>query len=236
MQRQLACKISTTVLPEVNVTATRTVLSQGDDVTLTCNITRGNPSANTYTWTRLESSFILTAETSPILRFSSIALEQFGSYRCEVRNSVGIGRDSVTIEFGCESQLFFFVAHILYTYFDLHSDGAQVHAPEFVIGLETSILSLYCNSTGIPTPTITWTVSNQSAPYPQSDSTISYRVAYRENSYQIDQGLAVSSLSIGKPQYSVDHGVVYTCIGSNINGEDSTLITLQIIGNTCWSA
>ena len=87
------------------MTATSTMLSLGGDVTLTCNIDRGIPATNTYIWTHVNSSFILTAETSPILRLSSITLDQFGSYRCEVRNIEGVARDTITIELTCESQL-----------------------------------------------------------------------------------------------------------------------------------
>ena len=121
---------------------------------------------------------------------------------------------------------------IIYSTFNFPSDGARVNAPEFVTGLETRSLGISCYSTGIPVPTITWTLNNQPAPHRRINSIIvNYRITHLGgNNYQVDQGIAVSTLIIDKPQYSIDHGAVYTCIGSNSRSEDSASTTLRIMG------
>ena len=53
-----------------------------------------------YTWIHVDTATLLTAGT--FLSLPSISFNQLGTYRCDVRNSIGVGRDSVTIEFGCE--------------------------------------------------------------------------------------------------------------------------------------
>lgn len=90
------------VLPEVEVTTVRTVVAMGDDVTLTCNVIRGNPAAYTYAWVHVNTSTTL-ASTSHILSLSSIGMDELGTYRCEVTNLVGIGMG--IIELGGESEL-----------------------------------------------------------------------------------------------------------------------------------
>lgn len=92
------------VPPEVDVTVPNFGVHQGDDVTLTCNVIKGNPMVYTYTWIHLDTSTVFTTGAS--LSLPSISFSQLGTYRCDVRNSIGVGRDSVTIEIGCEFMLF----------------------------------------------------------------------------------------------------------------------------------
>ena len=89
----------------VDVTADRTRVGLGGDVTLTCSVSDGNPLIfYTYTWTHVNTFTTLTAETSPTLILSPISMDEFGTYRCVVRNEIYVGADSITIELGCESQ------------------------------------------------------------------------------------------------------------------------------------
>lgn len=78
-------------------------LQLGDDVTLTCSVSRGNPMAYTYTWFHVDTSTTLTAETSPTLRLSSISMDELGTYHCEVKNEAGIGTDIGAVKFQGES-------------------------------------------------------------------------------------------------------------------------------------
>lgn len=111
------------------------------------------------------------------------------------------------------------------------SDVTQVSAPQLVVGIEGSDTRISCNLTGIPLPTITWTIDNLPAPYPQTDLITDYHVTFLEgDSYQVDQGMALSSLLIANLQYSADDNTVLTCMGSNSHGDDSALIRLNVLG------
>ena len=82
------------------MTAVRTVVSVGDDVTMTCNTIRGNPASYTYAWIHVNTSTVLMS-TSHTLHLSSISMDELGTYRCEVTNLVGVGMG--IIEVGSES-------------------------------------------------------------------------------------------------------------------------------------
>ena len=77
----------------------RTRIALGQSVTLTCNVTKANPTAFTYEWT-LEGTGTLPSETSETLTLSNIMASQFGTYRCDVTNAAGTGSDTITIEEG----------------------------------------------------------------------------------------------------------------------------------------
>ena len=83
-------------------------------------------------------------------------------------------------------------------------------------------MNISCTSTGIPIPTITWTVDDRIVPYPQADLTFDYSVApIGEEAFEIKPGVIVSYLLIANLMHLDDDDVVYTCMGSNTHGEDS---------------
>lgn len=90
-----------TVIPEVNVTADLIRVGIGGATTLTCNITGGNPSIYTYSWTH--AGTILPNETSATIILSSFSLDDVGTYICEVMNEAGVAMDNITIENGGEA-------------------------------------------------------------------------------------------------------------------------------------
>lgn len=107
-----------------------------------------------------------------------------------------------------------------------------------MVGIEGEDVNISCNSTGIPIPTITWTVDNQAVTYSQTDITYDYSAgSFEEGSFEVNPGVIISSLLITNLQYSAHHDVVYVCTGQNIYGEDTSnsyaSTRLQVLGTTC---
>ena len=87
-------------IPVVDIVADpRARIALGQSVTLTCNVTKANPTAFTYEWT-LEGTDTTLSETSETLTLSDIMASQFGTYTCDVTNDAGTGSDTITIEEG----------------------------------------------------------------------------------------------------------------------------------------
>ena len=77
----------------------RARIALGQSVTLTCNVTKANPTAFTYEWTFEDTVTGTTlSETSETLTLSNIMASQFGTYTCDVTNDAGTGSDTITIE------------------------------------------------------------------------------------------------------------------------------------------
>ena len=85
------------VLPVVEVTATRTRVLIGDNVTLTCTVTTGDPSYATYTWTFMSVSL---QEMTNVLTLTISDVNDFGNYTCEATNVAGSGSGTISIEQG----------------------------------------------------------------------------------------------------------------------------------------
>ena len=84
------------VVPVVEVTATRTRVLVGDNVTLTCSVTTGNSSYVTYLWTFMNTNIT----TSNTLTLTIENVNNFGNYICEATNLAGSGSGTVSIEQG----------------------------------------------------------------------------------------------------------------------------------------
>ncbi len=92
-----------TVTPEVTVTASPVRVSVGGDVTLTCTVTRSNPTGFTYQWTNVNTTTTLPGETAATLTLTSITMDEIATYSCEVTNSGGDrGTGTLTLQQGCE--------------------------------------------------------------------------------------------------------------------------------------
>ncbi len=106
MVSYLFCSISVlendynTVVPVVEITATNTLVSLGDDVIITCSVLRGNPTYSSYTITNINTG---NTTTGPTLTLTGIKMTDIGTYRCDVTNLAGTGSASVTIELGGEN-------------------------------------------------------------------------------------------------------------------------------------
>ena len=87
------------VLPVVEVIATRTRVLIGDMVNLTCNVTTGDPSYANYTWTFNFMSGSLQEMTN-VLTLTISNASNFGNYTCEATNVAGSGSGTVSIEQG----------------------------------------------------------------------------------------------------------------------------------------
>ena len=99
---------------------------------------------------------------------------------------------------------------------------------------EGGSVDISCTSTGVPAPTITWRLNNQTVPFNQTDVTTPTDVTV--NNFMVDtitNGSVVSTLHIVNPQYPAHDGV-YECIGDNSNGGSAppgiANITVQVQG------
>ena len=92
-----------TVAPEVDVSATSTRIAVGQSTTLTCSISRSNPSNYTIEWSLTNTNDVTTtlAEAGETLVVTDIADDEFGTYTCNVTNSADLsGSANITIEEG----------------------------------------------------------------------------------------------------------------------------------------
>ena len=90
----------------MNVSATKIKIALNQSTTLTCSVTRSNPSNPTFKWNLTNTNNVvttLTGETGETLQLSNIAEGQFGTYSCTATNSARqSGIASVTIDQGCK--------------------------------------------------------------------------------------------------------------------------------------
>ena len=89
-----------TVAPEVDVSATNTRIDVGQSTTLTCSISRSNPSDYTVEWSLTNTNDVTTtlAETGETLVVTDIADDEFGTYTCNVTNSADLsGSENIRI-------------------------------------------------------------------------------------------------------------------------------------------
>ena len=92
-----------TVAPEVDVSATSITIAVGQSTTLTCSISRSNPSDYTVEWSLTNTNDVTTtlAETGETLVVTDIADNEFRTYTCNVTNSADLsGSANITIEEG----------------------------------------------------------------------------------------------------------------------------------------
>ena len=87
-----------TVIPVIEITASLPVLRLGDSITLSCNVTRANPTEySTFTWTHDSTAL---PETGNTLTLSTVRESDLGMYRCEVTNSAGTGSGTFNLAEG----------------------------------------------------------------------------------------------------------------------------------------
>ncbi len=102
--------------------------------------------------------------------------------------------------------------------------------------IEGGDVDISCTSTGVPVPTITWTLNNQTTPFNQTDVSTDFSIIFeRDNSNTlvpvITSGNLVSTLHIVNTQYP-SHDGVYECTGDTDTGKtaSSLTITVQVTG------
>ncbi len=84
-------------VPEVETTATETLVYIGSDITITCSVRRGNPFNYIFTITNTDTG---STTTGPTRTLTSVHMSDLGTYRCDVTNDAGTGSSIVTIELG----------------------------------------------------------------------------------------------------------------------------------------
>ena len=82
------------VRPKLSLSGPRRPVTEGESVTLTCNITDGVPKPELIRWLR-EKISLDEKNTTMVLR--SIKKEQEGTYTCETSNEGGSVKDSIKV-------------------------------------------------------------------------------------------------------------------------------------------
>ena len=89
-------------------------------------------------------------------------------------------------------------------------------------------MNISCASSGIPVPTISWTINNHPAPFNETSQVTDF--IFSTSTAKITEGNVVSTLHIANIQYPAHHGV-YVCTGSNHHAVMRTaMLTLQVLG------
>ena len=94
MHRTSDTLFSHEVPPKVRLSGPRRPVVEGDNVTLTCDVTDGVPKPEPIRWLRAKIS-LDEKNTTMVLR--SIKKEQEGTYTCETRNEGGSAKDSIKV-------------------------------------------------------------------------------------------------------------------------------------------
>ncbi len=113
------------------------------------------------------------------------------------------------------------------------SDGFN----SMVTVVEGGDVNISCTSTGVPVPTITWTLNNQTTPFSQTDVSTDFSITIERDSSNylvpvITSGNLVSTLHIVNAQYP-SHDGVYECTGNSDTGRTSfhtITLTVQVPG------
>ena len=107
-----------------------------------------------------------------------------------------------------------------------------------VILSEGDNVNISCSSAGVPIPTITWTLRDQTTSFEQTDvqtDIIIFRTRDDDDNLVTDvtPGILESTLQIVNARYTAHDGV-YKCTGSNSHGgqnfSQSVTITVQVQG------
>ena len=94
MHRTSDILFSLEVPPKVRLSGPHRPVVEGDNVTLTCDVTDGVPKPETIRWLRAKISL---DEKNKTMVLSSIKKDQEGTYTCETRNEGGPANASIKV-------------------------------------------------------------------------------------------------------------------------------------------
>ena len=94
MHRTSDILFSLEVPPKVRLSGPHRPVVEGDNVTLTCDVTDGVPKPETIRWLRAKISLDAMNAT---MALRSIKKEQEGTYTCETSNEGGSTKDSIKV-------------------------------------------------------------------------------------------------------------------------------------------
>ncbi|KAK2571226.1 Tyrosine kinase receptor Cad96Ca [Acropora cervicornis] len=128
--------VTVIVPPKVNLSELHHPVTEGENVTLTCNITDGDPKPNQVRWLK-DKNPLDEKKTKLVLR--DIRKEQEGTYTCEAENGGGSANDSIKVIVDTPPKL----------NPDLKDGSVSMHL--------YSLSRITCTESGDPEPNVTWT-------------------------------------------------------------------------------
>ncbi|KAM7442287.1 Hemicentin-1 [Porites harrisoni] len=139
--------------PSISGLPPNTVIQEGKNVTLYCNVT-GNPSPK-ITWTKDGSVKVLSeAERFIIL---NVTRQQAGDYVCTARNGMGTSANTTLM-------------------LTVHYPSSVGTRPINQTVMEGQNVTLHCNATGNPAPNITWTKDGNAVVLYQGETYTIYNI------------------------------------------------------------
>ena len=94
------CIMCFSVAPNVTVRQCPTVVNEGNDATLYCDVT-GNP-VPSITWIRLSTGEVTIVSNNNSLVFAAINRNESGLYQCIANNSIGNDSKNCTVDVQCK--------------------------------------------------------------------------------------------------------------------------------------
>ncbi|XP_067025673.1 inactive tyrosine-protein kinase 7-like [Acropora muricata] len=135
-EKTIDINVRVLVPPEVTLSGPHSPITEGDNVTLTCNITDGVPTPRLIRWLK-DKTPVDVIDTNMALR--SIEKDDEGSYICETRNEGGSVNGSINIIVDIPPKLDP----------DLKDGSVSVYL--------NSLSRITCTESGDPEPNVTWT-------------------------------------------------------------------------------
>jgi hypothetical protein len=191
--------INSLAAPTVSVTADHTRVVLRGSVTLTCTVTRANPTTYSYSWKFNEE--LLVGQVAPTLRLSSFTSEDVGTYTCQVMNHAGPGMDSIDIRFDSKLYYYCFMGMNMYT----HSPVTVVTRvrPEGPV-LRGSTIDLICEATNAMSNAVSYSWSGPSGQIVSDEDIVTITIS-GVGDYGIYTCTATTDIGIGYGNATVMH-------------------------------
>lgn len=91
---------------KIEVSPREAIVTEGQSVTMTCQIISSNPGYRNITWfkdgTPLRKEEVHREQETLTLILSTVTKEMSGNYQCEACNDIGPGKSQVTLQVHCE--------------------------------------------------------------------------------------------------------------------------------------
>ena len=81
----------------ISTSATGYIATQGQNVTLTCDVSEAKPPISEYRFYLNDSALTPVTNVNKVTIHGVMRSQHFGKYRCEARNDAGVGQSDVVV-------------------------------------------------------------------------------------------------------------------------------------------